>query len=55
MIKRLWKWLGFHWHDWSNWEVQGEITIGPEKRSVGFWQTRNCTECKKLQLRQVRG
>lgn len=47
MLKRFWKWLGFHVHDWSNWETQGEVK--QKERTVGHWQTRHCNECKKLQ------
>lgn len=54
MIKRFWIWLGFHWHDYTDWETNGEISIGPNKRIVGFWQSRQCKECNKLQIRQAR-
>jgi len=52
MFKRLKKWLGFHVHDWGNWQTQGEIVIVADKRVIGFWQTRSCS-CGAIEIKKV--
>lgn len=50
-MKKIWRWLGFHSHEWSKWETQGNILI--KDRLIGYWQTRSCSECGAIEIRKV--
>ena len=48
-MRKFWQWLGFHLHDWSKWEVTGEIrknvTRDPNRGVIGVSQERRCETC----------
>lgn len=49
MLKRFWKWLGFHVHEWSEWELTAVIrhrhAADGQMHVVGDSQERRCSGC----------
>lgn len=51
IFKQLFRKLGFHVHNWSEWEDLGEIEF--QKRIIGLTQVKHCNQCKKKTLNKI--
>lgn len=45
--------LGFHVHDWGNWETIGDISSTVHNGKVGECQRSECKICKKARVNKI--
>ena len=53
MLKAFFKKLGFHIHDWSNWEDYGVVDNRWLGNTIAKVQIRRCNCCGKKQTHQI--
>lgn len=53
MLRNFLRTLGFHIHDWDDWEVAGDIIYKDNGGICGRIQQRECKLCKKLRMSRV--
>lgn len=53
MIVRFFKWLGFHVHEWSQWQDDAQIVSTVHKGVIGTTQERRCSLCGERQSKRI--
>lgn len=52
-IKSFLRWLGFHVHEWGEWESLGNIVRADDEGVIGECQRSECKTCKKARVHRV--
>jgi hypothetical protein len=55
MLRRFFEKLGFHFHDWSKWEVEHFRMTYPKEGARVVRQVRYCKTCGFIQVKRLDG
>lgn len=52
-MSALWRWLGFHVHEWGMWTTAGSLVRLNDGKKVGHYQQRICKTCGKIDQERI--